>query len=539
MATQDIRQITREAPEIESRKIGLMDSAKDLADIPLDLPDYQIQGLTSLQQDALRRAGGMRGIGGDFDAARGYLGATIGQDPAAVQAAMDPFINQVVQGAQQDIFDQAAMQQNELAGNAVASGALGGSRAGVAQGIWLQTPQAGWDLGAQLRSQGYADAMNRLRAAASGIAGLAAQQQGLEQQGIGFGFDVGAREQAQGQAELDFSSESASTDDGAYRSRLFVDIYQGAPSSAMTFTQGAAPATPSPMSQLFVRYPGLSPRLGQSVRAIWIMSVYDRAMFRGSRPTGQPVKQAEQMLMRKTGEKVMSDAMSGIASAKDPVQLMNAMRGDERTMKERRQELGGIVGMKDANKTPESVVTLVQPVMQMREAQGAVDQGIGQVAQKAMDTPVTEAVQKGIMQPLKMQKAGEVSLQRLYEQNLPLVQEIYGGDEEADRKQALANLLLGGLAPAGLAIAQGTPVAEALMPIGPMLATSGASVKQAKDKRESAAKAAALDMSIDDLKRLRQLPDLMEVRNKTTGEPGFATATQIQNSPKFNTFKRP
>ena len=90
------------------------------------------------------------------------------------------------------------------------------------------------------------------------------------------------------------------------------------------------------------------------------MSVYDRDMFRGSRPT--------EVLMKKAGEKVMFDAMGGIAAAKDPVELMNAMRGDERTMKERRQELGGIVGMKDANKTPESVVTLVQPVMQMREA---------------------------------------------------------------------------------------------------------------------------------------------------------------------------
>ena len=77
---------------------------------------------------------------------------------------------------------------------------------------------------------------------------------------------------------------------------------------------------------------------------------------------------------------------------------MNAMRGDERTMKERRQELGGIVGMKDANKTPESVVTLVQPVMQMREARAPVDQGIGQVAQRAMDTPVTKEMTQGIVQ---------------------------------------------------------------------------------------------------------------------------------------------
>ena len=63
------------------------------------------------------------------------------------------------------------------------------------------------------------------------------------------------------------------------------------------------------------------------------MSVYDRAMFRGSRSTGQPVKQATQVLSQKVGEKVMSDAMGGIASAKDPVELMNAMRGDQRTMK--------------------------------------------------------------------------------------------------------------------------------------------------------------------------------------------------------------
>ena len=119
MSSQEIRQITREAPEIEARKIGLMDSAKDLADIQLDLPEFQVQGMTPLQLEAIRRAGDMRGIGTDFDSARSYLEATIGKDPAAVQAAMDPFINQVIAGAQQDIFDQAAMQENELAANSV------------------------------------------------------------------------------------------------------------------------------------------------------------------------------------------------------------------------------------------------------------------------------------------------------------------------------------------------------------------------------------------------------------------------------------
>ena len=72
------------------------------------------------------------------------------------------------------------------------------------------------------------------------------------------------------------------------------------------------------------------------------------------------------------------------------------------------------------------------------------------------------------------------SMMDFYNKNLELARQIYGGDEEADRKQALANLLLGGLAPAGLQIAQGVPVAEALMPIGPLLATSGASVREVK-----------------------------------------------------------
>ncbi len=257
------------------------------------------------------------------------------------------------------------------------------------------------------------------------------------------------------------------------------------------------------------------------------MSVYDRSMFRGSRPTGQPIQDATNLLAKKTGEKIVSDAMSGIAAAKNPVELMNAMRGDERTMKERRQELGGVVGMKDANKTPESVVTLVQPVMQMREAQAPVDQGIGQVAQRAMDTPVTKEMTQGIVQKFntgkgvkattltqqladRLRGSGQAApssspkLMDFYNKNLELARQIYGGDEEADRKQALANLLLGGLAPAGLQIAQGVPVAEALMPIGPLLATSGASVREAKNKREAAAKAAALDLASDQLTAARE-----------------------------------
>lgn len=228
------------------------------------------------------------------------------------------------------------------------------------------------------------------------------------------------------------------------------------------------------------------------------MAVYDRSMFRGSRPMPEAQGAGDavaQTFVQEVGNRVVSDAQRGIASAKDYVEVMNAMRGDERTMKERRNELGGIVGMKDANKTPESVVTLVQPVMQMREAQGAVDQGIGQMAQKAMDVPVEGNMAGGIMQPIQMQTGGAATLKRLYEENLPVMKDIYGDQSDELKKQALGQLLLGGLAPAGLAVAQGTPIAEALMAVGPYAAQLAGGVQEAQRKQQAAERAGAFELA--------------------------------------------
>jgi len=59
MATQT--SIVREAPNIEAYKLGLLQSAKQLADLGVDLPPQQIAGMTDLQLAALNRAG--QGIG--------------------------------------------------------------------------------------------------------------------------------------------------------------------------------------------------------------------------------------------------------------------------------------------------------------------------------------------------------------------------------------------------------------------------------------------------------------------------------------------
>lgn len=99
MSSQTQTMIQRESPDIEAQKLGLMKSAKALADTPMTLPAYQTAGITQLQQDALNRAGSAYDPAADLQAARGYIGATIGQDPAAVQAAMSPYTQNVIQGA--------------------------------------------------------------------------------------------------------------------------------------------------------------------------------------------------------------------------------------------------------------------------------------------------------------------------------------------------------------------------------------------------------------------------------------------------------
>jgi len=79
--------------------------------------------------------------------------------------------------------------------------------------------------------------------------------------------------------------------------------------------------------------------------------------------------------------------------AEDFETVMNTIRGDEATVEERYEELAGVVGEEDARQTPESVLTLVQPAMVM----GAVDQGIGGLAQQEMMEPVQGAMAQGIM----------------------------------------------------------------------------------------------------------------------------------------------
>ena len=65
MATETTQMIQREAPEVEAYKLGLMGSAKELVDTPIDLPTFQVADMSGLQTSAIDAASPTEGgIGG-------------------------------------------------------------------------------------------------------------------------------------------------------------------------------------------------------------------------------------------------------------------------------------------------------------------------------------------------------------------------------------------------------------------------------------------------------------------------------------------
>ena len=216
--------INREAPDIEARKLGLMDSAKALAEQRLTLPQYQLAGFTQAEQDAFLKA--QQGIGGyvpylnlagqgiaqgqaTTQAAQSLLGGVTG---APTQAQLDPYLNpfqqQVIDQTMQELDRRGATAQQDLAGQAQQAGAFGGSRFGVqgaelGRGLQDARAQALTQLNQQnygQAMQGYQNQMERQRLAGLGIGALGAQQAGFGGQYA----DLGA--QAQGMAGQDIQS---------------------------------------------------------------------------------------------------------------------------------------------------------------------------------------------------------------------------------------------------------------------------------------------------------------------------------------------
>ena len=119
-------QTIREAPEIEARRLGLMDEAKRVAAQPLNLPAFQTAGLTTEQQAAAALAGqtgvGIPSITGAQTAAGQYgTGATqaAALDPSSTQFQqyLNPYQSYIID----EINRQAAIGQQATAAQAIQS----------------------------------------------------------------------------------------------------------------------------------------------------------------------------------------------------------------------------------------------------------------------------------------------------------------------------------------------------------------------------------------------------------------------------------
>ena len=205
MATTTSEQIVREAPDIEAYKLGLLQSAKNLVDTPINIPAQQIAGMSQMQQDALART--QAGVG----AYQPYLeqaGYTIGdsqQQIAGVMDEADPFRRQAADmmlQSQQGIEGQVGAAQagiNQAAGTI--PGQIGAAQAGMGAAAGtipgqIGAAQAGM-AGAAAGGRGIAsfagqEAMGQAGGAQSGIDFASQQARGITNQAAGSLQQAGA-----------------------------------------------------------------------------------------------------------------------------------------------------------------------------------------------------------------------------------------------------------------------------------------------------------------------------------------------------------
>jgi len=241
----------REAPGIEERKIELMDIARQVAQNPINLPDYQVAGLGALEQQGMTAAG-TTGVGA------GTLGQGISQITGAAAPIGAQQISQYLNPYQSYVTDeiarQGAMMQNQLAAQAVGSGAFGGGREGVQQaelqGRTLEAmgraQQAGFGtaLGAAQRQQQVG------LAAGQQLGALGAQQQQMAQQDINQLFGAGGVQRQLAQAALDAQRQSTLQQqyEPYQRAEFLANLYAAGPKTQSGLTMGTAPST-SPLAQ--------------------------------------------------------------------------------------------------------------------------------------------------------------------------------------------------------------------------------------------------------------------------------------------------
>jgi hypothetical protein len=228
--------VAREAPEIEDRRLALMDQAANLYKSPMALPFVEAAGLSGTELQAIDFAkqgvgsfepfiqAGAQGVSQGMDLTQrgalaagavdttdqyqaaqditaravpilgqgigGILGSAQGYNPNQAASYMNPYQKNVTQNSLDEMQRQADIQRQGNAAQAVSAGAFGGTREGVQRAEFDRGVQ---DLMQQKIMQDYANNYQQAQAAS---------MQGFEQQQ---GRQLAAS-QALGQAGMQFSN---------------------------------------------------------------------------------------------------------------------------------------------------------------------------------------------------------------------------------------------------------------------------------------------------------------------------------------------
>ena len=250
-------QFSREAPQIEARKLQLMDTASGFAKQPVTIPGQTVSPFEQLQQEAFTRT--QQGLG-RFQpylnqATQNLLASTTAYDPTtAYQQYMNPYQKEVISGIESQ-FDKMANQANLQASQ---SGAFGSEREGIqraelgrqrAETIGQAQAQNYQQAQQQAQAQ-FSDQMSRLQQSAQGLGALGAQQQALQQGDIASAMSAGSVQQQQGQqiADAQYRQKLQQLYEPYQRLGFVSDIYQGMPSSGMSTTMGTSPMV-NPLAQ--------------------------------------------------------------------------------------------------------------------------------------------------------------------------------------------------------------------------------------------------------------------------------------------------
>lgn len=195
----------------------ILGTASNIGAIPYT--PYEGQQVAGFTPDQLAAFQGVRQMQGMTDpyfqtAAGAYRQVLGAADPnnfaRTVGQYYNPYQQRVVDATQRQFNLSNAQQQNELTGNALAKGAFGGSRVGIARAALAGQQQAlQAPVIAGLQQQGYQQAANQYNTAAQqaalagqGFGALGPQAQQAQLTGINALLGTGAQQQALGQQQL-------------------------------------------------------------------------------------------------------------------------------------------------------------------------------------------------------------------------------------------------------------------------------------------------------------------------------------------------